>query len=283
MKQTTSNPFTTSRRRGWHLFKMMAATIPPSKIIWPIVQEHVLIHASSTRDAAVRKASKAVLRSLKARMGEDDVDGGVDDTGDHKWLEQTQAMARRKGTHTNTSGVGGPNGQGGPRKYCPTPAELAALAHCRGFRMRVFLVDLSSFVVKVAPEDTVRDLESKVADMLGVEGLGRRGAGRNRAFSLYEMRSPGGTGKDPLQAIEHSLGEHQDEKVGELVAHWQHIYDNDSTRNTKSKKAKDTPMERWLLYKATLFMPIQHEAIDSCPTTLNLLYLQCFFDVTNGR
>jgi len=91
---------------------MMAATIPPSKIIWPIVREHVLIHASSTRDAAVRKASKAVLRSLRARMGEDDVDGGVDDTGDHKWLEQTRAAPRRKGTHTNTSGVGGPNGQG---------------------------------------------------------------------------------------------------------------------------------------------------------------------------
>ena len=174
MKQTTSNPFTTSRRRGWHLFKMMAATIPPSKIIWPIVQEHVLIHAGSTRDPAVRKASKAVLRSLKvrlfiikifqsifsqysvyvqcegfaqltfflcvlrslkARMGEDDVDGGVDDdnAGEHQWLEQTRAAARRKGTHTNTSGgVGGANGKGGPRKYCPTPAELAALAHCRG-------------------------------------------------------------------------------------------------------------------------------------------------------
>ena len=148
--------------------------------------------------------------------------------------------------------------------------------------MRVFLVDLSSFVVKVGPEDTVRDLETKVAKDLGVGGLGKSG-GSNRAFSLYEMRSPHGTGKDPLRAIEHSLGEHQDEKVGELVAHWQHIYDNDSTRNAKSKKAKDKPMERWLLYKATLFMPIKHEAIGRCPTTLNLLYLQCFFDVTNGR
>ena len=246
-----------------------------------MVQEHVRIHVNSTRDAAVRKASKAVLRSLKARMGEDE-DFGVNDAGAHKWLEQTRAAARRKGTHTNTSGVGGPNGKGGPRKYCPTPAELAALAHCRGFRMRVFLVDLSSFVVTVGPEDTVQDLETKVAKDLGVGGLGRSG-GSNRAFSLYEMRSPHGTGKDPLRAIEHSLGEHQDEKVGELVAHWQHIYDNDSTRNAKSKKAKDKPMERWLLYKATLFMPIKHEAIGRCPTTLNLLYLQCFFDVTNGR
>ena len=32
-----------------------------------------------------------------------------------------------------------------------------------------------------------------------------------------------------------------------------------------------------------LYDDLEHEAIESCPTTLNLLFLQSFFDITNGR
>jgi hypothetical protein len=132
---------------------------------------------------------------------------------------------------------------------------------------------MSSVIIHVQPNDTVRDLIKTIADTLDV--------GDPLSFSLYEMRSPlGNARRDALHAAEHSLADHMDELVGEMLAHWQHVYDNSNTTKIKGETKHDTP-ERWLLYKASLFMP-PHK-LNCRGTTLNLLYLQAFFDVINGR
>lgn len=146
-----------------------------------------------------------------------------------------------------------------PRREPPTMQELAAVANGLPVLVRIYRTTGESFTVPLQPWTTAEELTNLAADALMVEETSRA------AFAVYEF-----TNKMEERYLE------PNERVLDLVAYWQRLYDED--KSTKDKNAG--PMDYYrFVYKVHRY----YDPAGEDHAAWQMMYRQAVFDVVSGR
>ena len=153
--------------------------------------------------------------------------------------------------------------QFGVRAEIPTSLEIEASKYMLPFLVRVYFVDGTYEMMPVQSWMTPSDLAGQVLELLGVAEENRQ------AFKVYEL-----TPENEERCLD------DDERIADLVAYWQRLYDEQ-----KSRDARDADAQTFrIALKVHVYIdPAPLKSGEPDRAAEKLMYTQAVYDVVSAR